>query len=257
MISAEEKELFQTHGLLRVENFLPVEMVTKAREAMMHYLSAEGLWRGDGSHLESLAAKASNGPKVIASPKVSPLIGELITDAMRQATTELADGQGLFAQGDYPHILFTPPNATEWFVPHSVWHVDVPRMPNCPMPGVQIFTFLDRVVTGGGGTLVVAGSHRFVNENRRISSADVKRKLKHIPYFRDLFSATYPDRQRFLSEPVHVDGVDLQIVELVGKPGDVYFTDMRVLHNAAPNAAQVPRLMLTHRFLRDSLRGAV
>ena len=62
MISAEEKELFQTHGLLRVENFLPVEIVAKAREAVLHYLRVEGLWRGDGSHLESLAAKANNGP---------------------------------------------------------------------------------------------------------------------------------------------------------------------------------------------------
>lgn len=256
MVSAKEKEIFQAHGILRIENFLPAEKVEGARQVVLRHLGKAGIWREVGWHLDELPpdAKSNNGAKLIAELKKNAVLGELVTEEMKAAIAELADGQIRFSGEYYPDVLFTLPNASEWFVPHNNWHMDVPRIPDCPMPGVQIFSFLDTVVKEGGGTLVVAGSHRFVNEGRRINSADVKKKLKQIPYFHDLFSASFPDRQRLLAEPVRFEDVDLQVVELVGKPGDVYFTDMRILHNVAPNAARVPRIMLTQRFLMGSLQ---
>lgn len=44
--------------------------------------------------------------------------------------------------------------------------------------------------------------------------------------------------------------VALEVLELSGAPGDAYFTDLRVLHTSAPNAAERPRMMATHRFMR-------
>jgi ectoine hydroxylase-related dioxygenase (phytanoyl-CoA dioxygenase family) len=45
----------------------------------------------------------------------------------------------------------------------------------------------------------------------------------------------------------------LEVVELVGEPGDVWLMDLRVLHAAAPNCSDRPRLIATHRFLRADL----
>ena len=47
------------------------------------------------------------------------------------------------------------------------------------------------------------------------------------------------------------------MVELHGEPGDVFLTDLRLLHTLAPNASRVPRLMVTQRFLLESLSGAM
>ena len=160
----------------------------------------------------------------------------------------LLDGQPFSALSE-AQLLFTLPNATQWTVPHALWHVDLPRFPESDPPGVQIFTFLDTVLPGGGGTLVVAGSHRLANEGRRIRSAEVKKILKREPYFQALFSEHETDRQRFLDEPVPVGDITLQVVELCGEPGDVFFTDLRLLHTIAPNASRAPRIMLTQRFL--------
>jgi ectoine hydroxylase-related dioxygenase (phytanoyl-CoA dioxygenase family) len=142
-------------------------------------------------------------------------------------------------------------------VPHNLWRLDLPRLPDCGIPGVQIFTFLDTVAPGGGGTLVVAGSHRLLNESKRISSKQLKKRLKREPYFRDLMSRDVAGRDRFIRECSRVGDVELQVVEIHGEPGDVFLMDLRILHTLAPNAARVPRIMVTQRFLLESLRGAV
>jgi hypothetical protein len=120
-----------------------------------------------------------------------------------------------------------------------------------------MFTFLDTVAPGGGGTLVVAGSHRLLNESRRISSKQLKKRLKREPYFRDLMSKHFADRRRFIRECGRVGDVELQVVELHGQPRDLYLMDLRILHTLAPNAARVPRIMVTQRFLLEALRDAV
>jgi len=50
-----------------------------------------------------------------------------------------------------------------------------------------------------------------------------------------------------------VGDVALEVVELTGVPGDAFFTDLRVLHAGAPNAADHPRMMATHRFVRPDV----
>jgi len=48
-----------------------------------------------------------------------------------------------------------------------------------------------------------------------------------------------------------VSGTRLEVVELVGEPGDAWLIDLRALHAAAPNCSDRPRLMATHRFVRS------
>jgi ectoine hydroxylase-related dioxygenase (phytanoyl-CoA dioxygenase family) len=51
--------------------------------------------------------------------------------------------------------------------------------------------------------------------------------------------------------------VPLKVLELTGEPGDVWITDLRVLHAAAPNASDRPRVMVTDRFVPAELVPAI
>jgi ectoine hydroxylase-related dioxygenase (phytanoyl-CoA dioxygenase family) len=123
---------------------------------------------------------------------------------------------------------------------------------------VQLFAFLDVVEARGGGTLAIAGSHRLLNEGRAIRPSEFARLLRAKPFFADLLiadpSANSPQHRADLFHRTGaVGGVRLQIVEMTGVPGDLWLTDLRVLHAGAPNATERPRMMLTFRYERSDL----
>ena len=41
----------------------------------------------------------------------------------------------------------------------------------------------------------------------------------------------------------------LSVVELTGEPGDIYVTDLRLLHTVAPNVGPRPRMVMTQRYV--------
>ena len=67
------------------------------------------------------------------------------------------------------------------------------------------------------------------------------------PYLADLTGrAAQPARDRigtFLERTTEVAGVPCRVVELTGAPGDAYLCSPAVLHAAAPNRSDRPRLM--------------
>lgn len=241
---------FLTHGLVPVKHFLSQERVQAAQQAVFSHLETSGIRCEAAWHLDALpiSTEPNAGAALVKGLKRCPELITLLGEETHQAVSTLLEGQAFLALSD-AQLLFTLPNAAHWAVPHALWHVDLPRVPESDPPGVQVFTFLDTVLPGGGGTLVVAGSHRLANEGRRIRSAEVKKILKREPYFQALFSEHETARPRFLDEPVTVGEITLQVVELCGEPGDVFFADLRLLHTIAPNASRAPRIMLTQRFL--------
>jgi ectoine hydroxylase-related dioxygenase (phytanoyl-CoA dioxygenase family) len=145
-------------------------------------------------------------------------------------------------------------------VPHQSWHFDVPADPsNGECVGVQVFAYLDEVAPGGGGTVVVAGSHRLASrlaaegggsELRR--SADLRRLLERAdPWFRTLFARDgCEDRVSFfMRERADTPG---RVAELAADAGDVVLMDLRLLHAAAPNCGTTPRLMVAQHVYRSS-----
>jgi len=249
---------FRDRGVIRLEGLIPPEKVEAAVNAARDRMSPAGIWEDGGWLVDHLRqAPINEGAKFGRKLKGAPEFDELVVGEIPNVVARLLDDRPTFCGMAVPQPLFTLPNADSWEVPHNVWHLDVPRLPDCGIPGVQIFTFLETVAPTGGGTLVVAGSHRLLNGNERISSKNVKRRLKDEPYFRDLMSADTPNRQRFIDEVGHCGDVELQVVEMHGEPGDVYFVDLRVLHTPAPNATPVPRIMLTRRFFLESQREAI
>jgi hypothetical protein len=256
-LSTEQLAEFDRRGVLRLPGFLSVSRARRAREYVQSRLAHLGLWRDGEWRLGD--QPRPQWPKT--GPKASKTIGnkhpdiEALLDepALLDAVDALLDGQPFEREiFKRPQVLFSLPNADVWTVPTG-WHVDAPRLPGGKRPGVQLFTFLDPVEPGGGGTLIVAGSHRLFNEGRQIPASELRRLLRRHPFFHELYSEVPvepQERANLLNRTAVVGGVPLELVELTGVPGDAYLTDLRVLHSGAPNAAVRPRIMATHRFLR-------
>lgn len=267
MFTASERENFALYGLIKRPNFLPREKLNNARNLIFQTLEEKGIWRngewllGDDIRSTDLTA----GRDLVKSLERHRVMIELVNDQAVAAANALVEGRPVFPMGHYPGLLFTLPNATHWRVPHANWHQDMPRLAENEIPGVQIFAFLERVDKGGGGTLAVTGSHRLHNDGVRISSTDLRKKLRQYPYFAELMSnsagastdANAEDRLHFVRQSGKVGDVEVRVVEMTGEPGDVYFMDLRVLHTIAPNALRIPRIMLTHRYLLESARIAL
>ncbi len=246
LITEETYSAFAERGYVRLPGFLPPESAEPAIERVQRVLAR-------AAPSDSVTAVRKRLKPLAKLPEFSALL----TSELRQCARALAGGRALSEIVDHPQILFTPPGASIWTVPHKIWHLDVPRLGEVGLVGVQMFTFLGKVEAGGGGTVVVAGSHRLLNDAGRVRSKDVKRRLSKEAYFQDLFNGALPDRERFVDEIGQVGDVSLQVIEFIGEPGDVYFSDLRVLHSLAPNARSAPRLMLSQRFFATEEIGAL
>jgi hypothetical protein len=259
MFTAIERENFAVHGLIKRRNFLPLEKLANARTLIFQHLAQAGIWYNGGWSLDKYtqSTEPDAGIRLLKPLSRHQTMIALGSGEASAAASALLDDRPVFPMDRHPALLFTLPNATTWTLPHQNWHLDVPRLPEGDGPGVQIFACLEIVEPGGGGTLAVTGSHRLRNEGVRISSADLRKRLKQERYFAELMSNQTDDRLRFMREVGHVGDVELQVVEMVGEPGDVYFMDLRMLHTFAPNARQIPRIMLTQRYLLEASRIAL
>ncbi len=143
-------------------------------------------------------------------------------------------------------------------MPDRGWHLDY-MAPGAArrIPGLQIFLCLDRVEPRAGGTLVAAGAPRLIEAIRvqrgpawRGHSAEVRRAVvREVPWFRALASQRAGEDRvaRFMAQPTDVQGSSLQVVELVGEPGDVWLMHPWMLHAASANCGARPRMVVTER----------
>jgi Phytanoyl-CoA dioxygenase (PhyH) len=261
VLTPEQRDEFDRRGVLRLAGLLSADTVRRAREHVQRRLARLGLWRDGAWRLGEIPRPQWPDSGLKSSKAIGnkhPDLEALLDEPALLATVDALLGGRAFDRTLYrrPQVLFTLPNADAWAVPTG-WHVDAPRLASGRQPGLQLFAFLDTVEPRGGGTLVLAGSHRLLNEGRHIRVKDLNRLLRREAFFRALYSeapASAEDRVRLLDQPSAVGDVALELVELTGAPGDAYLTDLRVLHAAAPNAADHPRMMATHRFLREDVR---
>lgn len=255
-IGEREREVFASRGLLRLPGFLPEELLAPARDVVRRRIAGNPagarLLRDGEWHLRDMARDGGvvAGSILVKGAKRSRALRDVFSKDLREAVQTLLGERSLATLGA-PSLLFTLPNAHSWTVPRSIWHVDLPRLPLPGIPGIQAFVFLEDVAPGGGGTLVVTGSQRLLNERGFLRSKQLKRALKREPWFRELFSRDGADRLRFMERCGRIGDVEVQVAELHGKAGDVALTDIRLLHTLAPNASDVPRMMATQRYLRE------
>ncbi len=252
-----ERDRFEATGLIKLPNLLPDELTGRALARVHEQLEQAGLRKEGDWRLERLGDEpvSRRNKKFLKQLKNARVFADLVTPDLIAAVQEAAGG-AVTPMMERPQLLFSLPRPGAWSVPHNVWHVDLPKLPNRRrVPGVQAFAMLDTVGPEGGGTVVVEGGHHLLLDIPFLGSRQVKYRLRREPYFRELMSKKTPDRGRFLHESVPVGPTRLRVVELTGRRGDVYLVDMRLLHAPAPNVSAAPRIMWTHRFLTEETHG--
>ncbi len=258
-LTSQQRDEFDRRGVLRLERLLSAERVGRARDVVLAQLERLDLWKAGAWNLSALPrpqwpATGLKTSKTVGNkrPEIEALIEE---PALLAIVDQLLEGHAFDRTiSKRPQVLFTLPNIDRWTLPTG-WHTDSIRLASGQSPGVQLFTFLDWVEAGGGGTLVVAGSHRLLNEGRFIKAREMQNRLNREAFFRRLFAGQRPTPD---DDPARlptgaVGGVPLEVMELTGAPGDAWLIDLRVFHSGAPNASSRPRMMATHRFWRADL----
>jgi hypothetical protein len=250
-LTSQQLHEFDVRGVLRLVGLFSPDRVRAAREHVQQRLARlgqGGACLGDNPRSQRRATGAVTS-RMIGSkhPTVEALLEE---PALLSAVAELLEGRA-FDRKLYPRpqLLVTLPGSQ---ISTIGWHADCPRLASGRRPGVQLFTFLDTLGSGGGGTLMIAGSHRLLNEGRCIREKELRGLLCQHTFFQELYTGepvSMEDRVRWVDKAGAVGDVALEVVELTGAPGDAYFTDLRVLHAGSPNASARPRMMATHRFL--------
>lgn len=184
----------------------------------------------------------------------SPVFDEILTDRLANVIDDLLGGSAWEWPASWGDFLITFPNAKTWTLPHNGWHQDWSFARDCDPPRFfKAFTFLNEVEPSGGGTLVVAGSHRLCGRfeggravddgGRTLKGSD--RLYFECDWLRELGSDgdDAPRRRRFMDNETDVEGVGLKVVELTGHPGDVVIIHPWLIRAIAPNAAMGPRFM--------------
>ena len=268
MLSQEEKESFVKWGFVKIDALIPNEVVDPIREAVLDRLCRHGFWGEEGWKAPADAEakmKLRNTIKEIS--RSSKSLRPILTEQVLSYARDLVSGDEVEMSPPITQFLFTAPSSYvmnhdgrwngKWEVPRNMWHLDMPRSRSIGPPGPEMFTFLNKVEPKGGGTLILAGSHRLLNDVDYLSSKGVKRKLKRHAYFRELTGKGDGDRSRFLEEIGYIDNVPVKVVELTGDPGDVYFVDLRLLHSLGANTSDQPRMMIAQRMPRQEAFNAL
>jgi hypothetical protein len=153
--------------------------------------------------------------------------------------------------------LVTFPAAT-WDLPHVMWHFDHPVAEGGgQLPAVRVFVLLEPVLPHGGGTLFVAGAHRVAmalagKGGTPVPSAKMREMLRaDHPWFARLWDTPGDDVRDLLEESARVQGVEVGLEEMTGDAGDIFVMHPLMLHGAAHNALEQPRMMLAQSLCRQ------
>jgi ectoine hydroxylase-related dioxygenase (phytanoyl-CoA dioxygenase family) len=255
---ADRSQLVQ-QGWLKVPGLVPPGAARDAREFIYRKLSEAGFWVDDEWREPVSETQQTSVREFTKSIGKSRWLKPLVDSNVLAAATKLCDGQHVISTRPHHQLLFTAPFSsgvdsnpvTDWTVPASVWHTDCPRDGDPRSCGVQMFTFIDQVLPEGGGMLLISGSHR-IRGGRVVGSKELKRSLHGEPFWQNLTDKRSENRSRLTDFVGEIDGIPLSLVELSGAPGDVYFTDLRILHSLTPNTRPRPRLMVSQRLPTES-----
>lgn len=241
---AQHKE-FVERGLVKVQNVFDPRVAAEVVEELWRRFDTWNIHRGDPSSWQSLGEPEIR--QVLKKTRRVRGLQSIYTDKTDSIARTLAATDELEKQK--PLLLLTFSGMHSYVsgevVPYTTWHSDTPNLPSKGAAGVIVLGFLNHVRPRGGGTMVVAGSHRMhANAKAAITSKVAKRRLKKHAYFRELLGKNTSNRQRFLDESACVEGVELKVIELTGEPGDAYFLDGSLLHTITRNYLDEPRIMV-------------
>ncbi|GAA4998432.1 phytanoyl-CoA dioxygenase family protein [Actinopolymorpha pittospori] len=253
MLTAEQRAEFDLTGIVKLEGAFSAADASAMRAVVWKELAVR-----HGIHEDDPSTWTPHYVSGMKTTKRHPAFQAILGPPLRAALDDLL-GPGRWQEPKHQgQVLVTLPNADSWRVPHHMWHTDVGYdTPPGQLIGVKHWAFVDAVEPGGGGTVQLAGSHRLLERYVSQLPAD-KREYKHVrdsflrshPWLRGLSKPDDdPDRNRRLMDvDTDIDGLPARVVELTGRPGDVYLTHLWVMHAAAPNASARPRMMRSRPF---------
>jgi hypothetical protein len=129
-----------------------------------------------------------------------------------------------------------------------------------------VFLIVHELTEHGGGTGIVEGSPELIRrwvadkDPRRSTQKQLRRgfEAKH-DYFRRLADRSDEGDRHEFTDVTMIDGVEVRVVEVTGRAGDVVICHPWALHQVMPNTSDRPRLMRAcrahHRDLFDRLGG--
>jgi hypothetical protein len=243
------RERFETRGLVRFDAAIPRAQA----EAMADRLWAD-LARREGARRDDPATWTTERVFGFQAILASGAFDGMGAPAVHDLLDALFDGEAWAEPVHWGQPLTCFPTPAPWALLHTNWHIDGPCEPAARRQMVgRLFLILGPLAPHGGGTVVAAGSHRLVERladeaGETVRSGDMRQRLAALdPWFAELMRPSdRADRvARFMDRETEVGGVKLQVEEMTGEPGDLYLMHPRALHNGAPNAAALPRLVLT------------
>ncbi len=251
ILSPKEKLSFMENGFLHMKGLLPASYVERMLIEIWDELDElfgikredRSTWRMPPHSLRK--AKYSKTDRELFNSDFSKVINELLGHSQ---WNEPKSWGGFL-------IDFPDESKSEYRLHKKMWHWDYefhrPRL-----DGLLIFTFFSNAGPKGGGTLIIQGSHILL-EKHRASLSESERNQKHShqrrrilqthPYFQEMCSPKYNETSRnrvFMKQPWIHKGIPLQIVELLGEPGDVVFCHPHLIHAPSGiNTSDEPRIM--------------
>jgi hypothetical protein len=252
---------FLRTGIIRLSG-----VFSEAAAAQMRDVLWEGWRLVYGVERDDASTWGSVEPwRVLKGPKRHPIFREVLGPRLRQVADILL-GPGWTTSSGFGGLLCGFPDTDRWFLPgaSALWHSDALYVtPMSPLGMLRIFAVFGDLRPGGGGTLLVEGSHhmveRFVQEQPDVAFGRAKaaRAACHRsnPWLAELTTETQDRsderRYRFMDNVADVDGIPARVIEVCGVPGDVFVCHPWTIHCRPPNAGTEPRFIrsptLSHR----------
>jgi hypothetical protein len=246
ILTPEQHAEFDRRGVLRLPGFYPNDDIGQMADSLWDDLERRfGILRdrpetwtvANPTHFQAL--KRSGAFSALGSARMVELADAMLGVGAWDAPTPWGG----------PLVTFP---TTAPHLPRPPWHLDIGGLERLsPLPILRVFTFLEPAPPGGGGTLYVAGSHRLALDIERdlngpVRSADVRERLRRDhPWFASLLAARAADVRALMGAEAQVGGHAVQLEEMTGAPGDLIVMHPAILHGAAHNASDRPRMMLT------------
>ena len=244
-LSVQEVDAFHERGLLRLANGFDSDKANQLTEGLWNKLRTFGIEENQPGTWQDLSDKQLR--EAIKRTRKFKGLQAIYSNRVENAALDLAADDELERQSPLLLLTFsgTHDHLENTAVPRTMWHTDAPGLPDKAPAAIIVLGFLNRVEPRGGGTMVVAGSHRLHGESANgVPSRMIKRRLRKHDYFKALFSKSESNREHLLEKSQNVNGVEVQVVELTGDPGDVYLLNSALLHTITRNFLTVPRFMV-------------
>ncbi|ARU29226.1 phytanoyl-CoA dioxygenase family protein [Cellvibrio sp. PSBB006] len=230
-MTTEQEKAFREKGCIYIPGALEKNVVQPVKDHVLKELKRLNIW----STGRVLSQKLKGVPVFQQTGKLGQLINypdlneKLVSQELYSDMCILA---GASLQAQIGQLLISLPHQVAWTLEGLNWHRDISTSPLRGIPGVQVFVLLDTVAVNGGATLALVGSHRLKNQSQAKEGISVL-------------------TSHGVNHSVNIGGVELSIMEMSGRPGDVYLMDMRVLHTPSINATRNVRLMATARYFAE------